>query len=581
VHRVVGKIAKKLAPAVCSFCPYDHKNLSKVEAHAMKCSKKFQLASNLQPLPSDCDIPIKFKPTVWMRPQVDSAGHIDTSQSAVHRMQSNDQMRNQMRPGMSQQQQGAQSSVMEIGGQLYSWGNQGGKPLLTSLRSQGGGAVANGPSSVASSSLGTRPNMMAGGPRGSVAAGATQVRQVHETCEICGMIVDSPQSLWNHLQTAHKVEFRTTVMEQEPCIVCDMCKAKFWTYQGLARHSLLLHKRNISGPGGAGGGSITGSSGGTTASSQSSFRCHICGASQTANPLNHLSTHHNITLLDMYHSRQCCMCNRKLRTGRAFEEHMVLEHRDIFANQDVLRTVLQALSTALYLKTEDVQQNNARSPQANAMIRMQNFNAGTGFVPGMVRQRAPFGPHSQNSSFVDSMLRQRSPMMMNQQGSFAQKSKQKSSPVVKPPPAAPVAVVKTPDKKTLEEEAKVLNKLYEDYADIGRPISRSMKHKLLLSPSANSAAKKVDSEKTGNSSEIDRASLPDGKTDELSAGSADGGTTDRQAASSNSDNIRDADDEPESKKPRLSGSLTDNNDANRSEEGEESERTVSVAETAS
>ena len=150
--------------------------------------------------------------------------------------------------------------------------------------------------------------------------------------------------------------------DQEPFIVCDKCKAKFWTYQGLARHSLLLHKRNIAGPGSAGG-----------AASRAAFRCHMCGASQTVNPLNHLSTHHNITLLDMYHGRQCCMCNRKLRTGRAFEEHMIQEHRDIFANQDVLRTVLlQALSTALFLKSEDVQHHAPpRHPQGQLPRHLQ------------------------------------------------------------------------------------------------------------------------------------------------------------------------------------------------------------------
>ena len=49
---------------------------------------------------------------------------------------------------------------------------------------------------------------------------------------------------------------------------------------------------------------------------------------------------------------------------------------------------------------------------------------------------------------------------------------------------------KVPRQKTSEEEAKVLNKLYEEYADIGRPISRSMKHKLLLSNSSGAGGER-------------------------------------------------------------------------------------------
>jgi len=277
------------------------------------------------------------------------------------------------------------------------------------------------------------------------------------------------------------------------------------------------------------------------------------------------------------------MCNRKLRTGRAFEEHMVLEHRDIFANQDVLRTVLQALSTALYLKTEDVQQGG-RTSQGSAMMRMPNMN--TGLVPGMVRQRPPFGAISQNSSFVDGMMRQRAPMMINQQAPSALKVKQKQAPVNKQPAPASVAVVKTPDKKTPEEDAKVLNKLYEDYADIGRPISRSMKQKLLLSPSGNSTSKKNELETGGNSSQTDRASHAYLKADENSVDGSAGkriiseNNTTKGTDTSNLDSVPDAG-EPESKKPRLSDGCNEGADSNRSEVTQDLARTACVSETAS
>jgi hypothetical protein len=58
-HAMNGRVAKKLEPGACSFCPYEHKHGAKVDAHVAKCAKKFQLSTNLQPLPSDCDIPIR------------------------------------------------------------------------------------------------------------------------------------------------------------------------------------------------------------------------------------------------------------------------------------------------------------------------------------------------------------------------------------------------------------------------------------------------------------------------------------------------------------------------------------------
>ena len=217
VHRMNGRLAKKPSAAACSFCPYEHKNVGKVEIHALKCGKKFQLSSNLQPLPSDCDIPIKYKPTGWL-----GAGGMSGRQYDVGGSMGGAHMGGSMPGDAGRYTQSAgggaassamsQQSVMEIGGQLYSWGNHRGKPLLTSLRSQIGssgvaGAPANGPGyNVASGSPASRPAVATPAPPAvKVESSKSTGGQRHETCEICGMIVESRQALWTHLQAAHKV----------------------------------------------------------------------------------------------------------------------------------------------------------------------------------------------------------------------------------------------------------------------------------------------------------------------------------------------------------------------------------------
>jgi len=406
-----------------------------------------------------------------------------------------------------------QPSVMEIGGQLYSWGNHNGKPLLTSLRSQignNGAAVSSSNNrnfniavpttaalfqtpvvNVGAHQMFAQQQQQPSRSRTNLAP-PTSAPHRREPCEICGAIMDGRQSLWMHLQSAHKVQLsRSSMNEQEP-IACEMCKARFWTYQGLARHSLLLHKRNS----GGGGGVAAGRTGSVANTQQRAFRCHLCGVTQTTNPLNHLSTHHNVTLLDMYHGRQCCMCNRKLRTGRLFEDHMIQEHRDIFANIDVLHTVLQALSTALCLKSEDTRPGSqASQQQREQQLSLQQHQQQT-IMMAAVSAAAEMKAGSQyaavgvnRSALAD--VRLRSPPGFSSTASHSsQKMKQPyargkeetahSMSSSTTPSSSTIVVGNTPDKKTTEEETQAFSKLYEEYADIGRPISRAMKHKILL-----------------------------------------------------------------------------------------------------
>ena len=244
----------------------------------------------------------------------------------------------------------------------------------------------------------------------------------------------------------HKVKLNVNRGLSEPIMSCDRCSARFWTYQGLAKHATMVHKSSTS-------SSMLSNSTNTNsqASNVHSNRvppiCHICGDSQTFNPLNHMSTRHNITLLDMYQVKQCYICNKALKNGPNFQEHMVLYHRDIFANKDVLHTVLQALSAARHLKREE--SSNLPSSNYNKFKKSNQPITST-----------PIS--SEKSAMFNSGITKSAPV------------KRRISQVA----STPVTRVPEKEKKTTEQERIEMEKLYENLAGIGRPILRSMKQRM-------------------------------------------------------------------------------------------------------
>lgn len=458
LHDKKGRVQTKMAANVCKYCPYEHKNQMRMEVHVAKCFKKFNLNTNLQPLPADCDVPLHGKSSQPGNSHQVRPGILGGPVSFPSPAHSSHQVPKQIVASSAP----VQPSVMEIGGQLYSLVHHNGKALFTSLRSQMGNSNSGSSSNSSAHSAGAPPGNF---PRFIQPPGrpvskdrgvaSTPPNQRREKCEMCDAMVNDREALWIHFRMMHKVELsKVSMIEKEPWMMCDVCMAKFWTYQGLARHSMQLHKRELAPP----------------ALPTKSFKCFLCLQVQT-NPLNHLSTYHNITLLDMYHSRRCCMCNRRFRAAPAFEEHMVLQHHDIFANKDVLCTVLQALSTALSLKRQETVQQRA-TPTASMKSGQRSNNSQS---PGSVWQ-ARSTASSASSPGQKSMLETPSPSSKGQVDMRKRGHRRQSGDRTKESESATAS--KTTPKKSTEEDAKELNKLYKDYADIGRPILRSMRHRL-------------------------------------------------------------------------------------------------------
>jgi hypothetical protein len=386
-HKITGRLTKKPANFSCTNCPYEHRNSAKLQQHLVKCLKKYPLICNLQPLPGDCDIALIYHP-------------MDRVRSAI------------------------QPNIHTWSISLNGTRQPSVRTLLNCLRSQQTTSIQAEAVSPTGRNLPTPP-----------------VSAV--ICEICGKIVDGREALWSHFRAAHHVELsRSTMKDQDPWMKCDVCNGRFWTYQGLSRHLLLAHNRAVA-------ATCTGNSISSPAPSASIVpRCHLCGGSQTANPMSHFSAYHNITLLEMYHAKLCCLCNRKLNSGGAFEEHMVDRHSDIFANYDVLRTVLQALTAARYFKSDDVRRESS--------VHQDAAQTRSDARPPGVRKNAA------------SLTRARVA------------DKRKKEPAVA---TQPLVSVKASSKAATTEDVK---NLYENLVDIGRPILRSMRHKLSNSAASSS-----------------------------------------------------------------------------------------------
>ena len=445
VHRKQSRLLKKVIPTVCFYCPFENKSQTKLDLHMSRCTKKFTLSLNLQPLPPDCDIPIISKPTSTPKSLISSP-----FRSPNAPMPSVSSKSSSMQSPLSNV---GQPSLMEIGGQLYSLVNHNGKALFTSLRSQINGAS---------------PGAMI------VNSSKTDLKHSHETCEICGIEVSDRDSLWNHFRVEHKIELgRMNIMEQEPWMTCQVCKIKFWTYQGLARHSKLVHMEVLT----------------KTILSP----CYLCGTVQPSNPLNHLSSGHNITLLDMYQNKHCCICNRRLKNTRTFEDHMVMAHRDIFANHDVLRTVIQALSTAYQLKIKESSMPLDLSAKPNAFKNDISPAGSNSFAPQNVQPRASMKsvkssiPQSVNSLTSSAQFSSASEKSTTPKSDATEYRSSKLENAAKFMPST-TNITKTPE-KSAEDIEKELNKIYKDYADLGRPILRSMRNKLADNSSTSSTDK--------------------------------------------------------------------------------------------
>ena len=167
------------------------------------------------------------------------------------------------------------------------------------------------------------------------------------SCEICGGLVQNLENLRSHMLRVHKIEIKSIdFFTKGKTQVCKTCFQGFWTKAGLDRHGQTAHGLKMQ---------------------AGVYTCIRCGATPVPNILNHLSTQHNVTLLDMHHACYCGVCNRKFKANHLFGQHMVQCHPDIFPNNTVLITMINALSAASLFKNMGAS-NSTPTKQAEEKI---------------------------------------------------------------------------------------------------------------------------------------------------------------------------------------------------------------------
>lgn len=149
------------------------------------------------------------------------------------------------------------------------------------------------------------------------------------------------ESLRIHFFYAHKVEFPADMFSQnKPSLFCDVCKQRFWTYQGLVRHSTQMHGTGVSNknlPNLAALSAATSAPRKKTENEKSAVHhricCHICGESNLPGGLlRHMVSRHKLSIRRMSSNLCCFLCRRKFKLSMGIRMHMQKAHKELFSD---------------------------------------------------------------------------------------------------------------------------------------------------------------------------------------------------------------------------------------------------------
>ncbi|ESN96601.1 hypothetical protein HELRODRAFT_189305 [Helobdella robusta] len=136
------------------------------------------------------------------------------------------------------------------------------------------------------------------------------------SCEICSEKIENLDCLLLHFNAIHKLKiYDINFFTWGKRFVCRICFEAFWTKAGLNTHHHFAHNVEIK-------------------------YCKLCD-SLKSNIIQHLSTVHNKTLLDMFILKFCYICYSKLDNFDTFASHMCGNHGDIFPSLKFLQGMLR------------------------------------------------------------------------------------------------------------------------------------------------------------------------------------------------------------------------------------------------
>lgn len=136
-----------------------------------------------------------------------------------------------------------------------------------------------------------------------------------EVCEICGGYVKDKMSLRVHFFYAHKIDMPIAIFNRpSPPMICDVCKQRFWTTQGITKHKNATgHMSGVSGP-----ISVT----------KPAFQpqCWIC-FKECENLYNHLTRFHKLGSGECMALKRCMFCGiHHSGSKKDLEAHLAKAH---------------------------------------------------------------------------------------------------------------------------------------------------------------------------------------------------------------------------------------------------------------
>ncbi|XP_060074544.1 MOG interacting and ectopic P-granules protein 1-like, partial [Ylistrum balloti] len=349
-HNMVGRVYSKPAFWQCGLCYYEHNSKNKLTNHKWKCMKHFKANQNQAPHHTDINYCLKniyYKYQIKKPPPPKPAPKPAPKTAPQH----NHNTRNITRPPAVIQPRQAQGPLLanqlqqknlprpairaatQIPGVVYS--NQ-----ATALANQ---QNRNPPRLPVNNRNVRNPMQVVVRPpvtyKGNTtvnqllmqAKGSNQVQRpqqpitkkppppkpaggpTFEVCEICGGYVKDRMSLRIHFFYAHKIDIPQHVFNRDMApLLCEVCKARFWTTQGLSKHRLAT--QHNAGTPKQSSATVTGDN-----------TCWICHQRQ-ANLYTHLLQFHRLSTGECMLLKRCMFCGSLSNNRKDLEIHMAAAH---------------------------------------------------------------------------------------------------------------------------------------------------------------------------------------------------------------------------------------------------------------
>jgi len=100
------------------------------------------------------------------------------------------------------------------------------------------------------------------------------------------------------------------------------------------------------------------------------YRCHLCGERGISSILEHISSVHRFSLLDMINQSTCLICKYKMDSPALLYLHLLYHHSDLFPDRSVLKASIDSIK--LLNDSRNPAPNVATPPNDNMLLTISH-----------------------------------------------------------------------------------------------------------------------------------------------------------------------------------------------------------------